>query len=522
MGWAQDKPLDNYFPNFPLRDDNKPGQYVQQWSIPYTLHEYEIADITATAERLPSNPYYNAANPAKNQSGISQAIRVLRYKAPDWDITWQAIAGYYYKADTLEKLKWGVEKIAADNHESIPACNDNEGCPEFIDKGLNFIIQDPELAGRISLQEFLQDLTFEQITNRKGHNKPSWWDPINLATGDFSFSHTNISLPAVMPLEFKVTYNSRHNYNGVLGAGWHHTFERHLERTEGGVMHLITPEGGRYVYTPSGNGGYTTPAGGFDTLRKQVDGTFLLETPQKLRYLFRQDGMLSSITDANGNQIKLTYNGTILTKAETAGASLSFTYGSGGKLAVVTDQTGREVHYEVEELSHNLLSIQLPDSATIRFRYDNKHQMTEIDDPNHSSTLVNEYDNQGRVVRRRDFNGHWGTVEYHPEERYTLTTDPLGRIKRFDYNERMLQTAIHYPDGTVERFEYDANDKMTARIDRNGSIWRYSYDTFGNVRQQTDPLGNVTDISYNGFNQPEVITDALGGRTVLGYDERGT
>ena len=299
--WAANHPneptLDQVITNFPKRDDNTPSQYLRQWSIPYTLKEVEIADISATAERLPDNPYYNPSDASKNKSGVSKAIRVLRYKAPTWDVTWQALAGYYYRASSAQELKEKVEKIAGDNREAIPSCNDTQGCPAFIDKGLNFILQDPELAGKITIRE-LQDLSFEQIANRKAYSLPAWWDPINLATGDFSFHHTNLTLQAMMPLEFKVAYHSRHNYDGSLGVGWHHSWEWHLERSEGEVMSVITPEGGRYTYVPTENGQYRAPAGGFDQLIKQSDGTFLLTTPQQLRYLFRQDGLLSSLTDA--------------------------------------------------------------------------------------------------------------------------------------------------------------------------------------------------------------------------------
>ena len=139
----------------------------------------------------------------------------------------------------------------------------------------------------------------------------------------------------------------------------------------------------------------------------------------------------------------------------------------GGEIASITDQVGRKTVYEYDELNHDLLSIQLPDEGTIRFRYNKKHELEEIDNPNHTATLKNKYDEQGRVIFQRDFYGAEGEVAYFPEEHRTVTKDPLGRLKTFEFDERFRQTAIRYPDGTAERFEYDSNDNMTLKIDRS-------------------------------------------------------
>ncbi|MEC0147840.1 DUF6531 domain-containing protein [Paenibacillus alginolyticus] len=532
LTWSKGKDFSGYFTQFPLRDDNKPEKYIREWSYELELNPYEIANISGKVERLPSNPYYNAENAQKNKSGISPIVKYLRYVAPEWNITWESLAGYYYFTQSVEEVVSGSTRIAEYNlmkpfnehpynqNRMIKVCNDNERCPDNIPIRWNLIIEDPTLAGMISYEEFRDYLKYEQITIIHGENSAKG-DPINLATGDFSFLHTNISVPAVMPLEFGVTYHSRDTYDGAIGYGWHHTFEWRLEFRENGNLYVITPDGAALWYTPNGNGTYQTPPGGYDQLAKQPDGTYRLTTPQNWVYTFRQDGMLSRIQDANGNETTLTYARTLLRKVQTEGVSLTFDYLQGGKIASVTDHTGRRVTYEYDEINHDLLAIHLPDEAVIRYRYNKKHQLEEIDNPNHSAMLKNVYDKNGRVVWQRDFYGAEIEIQYFPEQHTTVTKDDLGRVMTFEYDERFRETVVHHPDGIVDRSEYDANDNKTFKTDKNGNKWKSIYDSNGNLLQTIDPLNNTTTFHYNQWNKPDEITDALGSKTIIGYDGKG-
>lgn len=539
LTWSKAFDYSKYFTDFPERADNKPAKYVREWQLPIELREYELADITATTERLPSNPFYNTNNPASNKSALTDSsgifdvrgysdLRVERFVAPAWDVSWGALAGYYYKATSIAMMDEKIVEMANDNLIPLGICKENVVCPQRMEKGWNLILQDHpvnqqhdlQLSGNI-LEQFLGDLTPEAIAKRGNFPNPSWWDPINLATGNFDFRHTNMSLQAKMPLDFTATYHSRDDYNGSIGYGWHHSWEWRIEREDQTVVNVVTPVGAKYTYKPTSDGHYRTPDGTYNTLIKQADGTYLMETPQNWKYIFRQDGLLYSITDHNGNQTQLTYQNTVLQKVETVGASMTFDYGPGGKIATVTDQTGRQVKYEYDEDTHDLISMELSDGAVIRFKYDDKHQMTEMTNPEGNATLVNTYDDNGRVIRQKDFNGNTGTVRYLLNERKTITTDPLGQEKTFEYDDRFRQTAIHYPDGTVDRFAYDKNDNMTLHVDRKGNNWGYEYDEKGNLTKTIDPLQHTTVTTYNRFNMPETITDALGNVTTISYDQHG-
>jgi RHS repeat-associated protein len=217
----------------------------------------------------------------------------------------------------------------------------------------------------------------------------------------------------------------------------------------------------------------------------------------------------------------LTYSGTLLMKVSTEGATFSFTYGNGGKIARITDQSGRFAEYEYNDLRHELNVIHLPDGAKIKFGYDHEHRMTSISNPNGDSTLTNEYDEAGRVHVQRDFYGATRTMIYTPDEGKTTVIEDGGRTTVYHFDSRYRETEVEHPDGTSEQFVYDGNDNITSKTDRNGNTMTFQYDLMGNLHQVVDPYGSVTTIQYNSFNKPIQVTDPLGNMTTLDYDDKG-
>jgi RHS repeat-associated protein len=507
--WSAGKPIEaSYFTNFPLRADNQPEDYVGEWEVEVTLPSYEIAHITAKTKRIID----------QKESGPSEMLQVLRYKAPGWGVKWAVLTGYYYDEILKEEIESRIHNIVSFNGLPIESC-EGQTCYGGIKDGMNVLLMLPQKAGVIT--ETITDEIEQEFIYKNGFPISTYFDPIHLPTGNFGFHHTNMTLQALMPLNFTVSYQSRDKFNGDIGVGWHHSYEMRLEEREAGVIYVATPEGASFKYMPLGNGRYETPPGSYDQLTQNSDGSYTLITPQKWTYVFRKDGLLYEIIDPNANVTQLKYYGAVLEEVSTVGAKMSFTYGAAGKIAKVTDHTGREVKYGYDAINHNLKSITLSDGAVIAFDYDEDYQMTAIHNPNETSSLINIYDDQGRVIRQRDFSGAWGDLAYFPEQQKTTITDQLGRVRTFEYDQRYRQTAVHYPDDSVERFAYDANDNMTQITDRNGNDTRYVYDETGNLLQSIDPLGKITDIQYNEFNKPSVITDALGQQTVIDYDHKG-
>ena len=65
-------------------------------------------------------------------------------------------------------------------------------------------------------------------------------DPVNLATGNYYYEHTEFSIPSRgMPVEFKRYYNSQDDYDGPFGIGTSHSYNIFLIEAADG--------NGRYV-----------------------------------------------------------------------------------------------------------------------------------------------------------------------------------------------------------------------------------------------------------------------------------
>ncbi|WP_410514431.1 DUF6531 domain-containing protein [Paenibacillus sp. BR2-3] len=507
--WALNIPADaSYFTNFPERSDNPPAKYIGEWEKQIELPAYKIAEIQAFSIR---------DFDSKRSTG-SEKLNVLKYTAPAWGINWAVVASYYYGVDEKDAIVQMISEIAKFNGFPVEDCND-QVCYGPIDEGVNLWIMNPKHAGEIGHED--DDRIQEEYANRNGHPLPAAFDPVNLATGDFVFKQTNISLQAVMPLDMSLTYHSRDKYDGDFGVGWHHSYERKLEFRENGVLYVTSPEGASYRFDPIAGGKYEGPDGLYDTLVRNTDGSYTQQTPDRISYTYRKDGKLYRIEDANGNRIQLSYHGSLLTEIATDGAKLTLTYGSGGKITRVTDHTGRFASYEYDAVNHDLTAMILPDSGRITYTYDEKHRMTGIKNPNETSELINEYDEQDRVVRQQDFAGVWGDMEYIPDSKRTVTTDALDRKTVYEFDERYRKTSVTYDDGTVERFLYDKNDNMIRMTDRNGSEWEYQYDGSGNLIRAQDPEGYQTEIRYNVFNLPVEFIDPLGRKTALTYDGKG-
>jgi RHS repeat-associated protein len=511
--WAQGFSIDaNYFNAFPVNSNKTPGSLVGEWEAEIELKENETYKITAVTKRIRDGKV----------SAPSSQYAILRHEIKDNNVTWESLAGYFYVAKTVPTMVSGGQKIAKDNVIPFKPClGVAGGCPGLLDKGVQLLIYNPEWAGTYEPEELDYLTHIEKITNPAKYPRPIGLDPVNLATGDFVFSHTNLSLQAAFPLEWSITYHSRDTFNGAIGYGWHHSYEWKLERREGEVIAVTTPEGASYEYQPQADGTFRPPFGTYNTLTKQLDETYLMEMPNHWIYLFRQDGVLLSITNPNQLQIHLSYNGTVLTQIHTDGAELNLQYGDAGKIATITDQSSREVRYTYDNNQHDLKSVTLPDGGMMKFDYDQNHRITEIRNPNDTASLVNVYNEEGKVKEQTDFRGVKGYITYDTENHHTKIRDELGRIKTYMYDERLRQTAIEYPDGTFERFEYDNQDNIKVRTDRNGHTSRFSYDLNGNLEQAIDPIGAITTMKYNEWNQPKEIIDSLGHSTLLSYDNRG-
>ncbi len=189
----------------------------------------------------------------------------------------------------------------------------------------------------------------------------------------------------------------------------------------------------------------------------------------------------------------------------------SFTYDATfNQLTSVTDELGHQTLYQLDPANGNVLTI------------------------THVVGAVGGGDDQ---VIRTTYTAH-GQIQ--------TTTDPLGRVTRYDYDPlgRLTSTtfAAGTPDEGVRRFEYGAAGNVAARVDENTNRTEYTYDAMnglvrvhnaagkdtalthdasGNLVKITDARGNVTRYEYDALGRQTKVVDPLAGQTLMTYDATG-
>jgi RHS repeat-associated protein len=366
---------------------NSAGQWSQQVMI--TLGE--TAHITARAKK------------DGEFSGYSEPLALLRAPIPAFSLSWEALAAYYYKLDTVQAMEEKAQDIAVLNQSAVSA---------GVISGLtSILLTNPQTARAIASGDLTQ-FTEAAIQDRLRIVNPSGQEPIDPARGDFVYSSDSIRLQALMPLQFGLSYLSRDPFTGVNGLGWHHSYEWKLTIVEDSKVEVMSPDGSRFEYVPLAGGQYLTPRGTDWTLSAPSAGYYTLTSPQGDVYRFSAEGLLQSVTDLNGNTITCTYQGTKLEAVSTAGASLSLSYDGAGKLAAVSDRANRQMSYGYDPATGDLTSITDVNGVNTRLAYDDSHHVLSVTDPKGTAAMSVAYDDNQRVTSFTDFYGNTSSSAY--------------------------------------------------------------------------------------------------------------
>ncbi len=400
-------------------------------------------------------------------------------------------------------------------------------------------------------------------------------EPVNLSTGTFTLTKTDLVLPGRLPVVFTRMYRTNGASAGPFGPGTSHAYHV-LLLIESNLRTVLLPSGARLAFPqqadgtfrntmdPSVRGAVLTASGSNHVLRFKDGTTWTFGAPSfTTAFLIAQ-------SDRNANAVTVMRTGVlgnITAITEPAGRQLTVTNDANNRITAVTDPLGRTVTYTYGP--GGLATVTDPAGGVTAYTYDAQGRMTSITDPRGITYLTNTYDANGRVARQTQADGGvWqfaytvtaGTVTQtvvtdprgnpttsrfngqgyllsqtdalgqtttftrDPATNLLLaTTDPLGRKTQFAYDPAGNVTSITDPAGSVRTLTYEPTfNSVTSVTDPLGNITRFGYDPGnGNLLTVTDPLGNTTQIAYNGLGQPMSTTDPLGNVTQFTYNGQG-
>ena len=163
-------------------------------------------------------------------------------------------------------------------------------------------------------------------------------DPFNTSTGEFTHSNTDLAFPGKgLPLEFTRLYSSMSGIGAPVGDNWSHNYYWSLIVDDDDSV-LVKYPTHKTAYFRYDAGDLSAPAGVFDTLVKNGNGSYTLTTPAQVAYNFTSTGQLTNIVDRNGYSTALDYTGELLTSVtDSVGRSRLFSYDDADHIERILD-----------------------------------------------------------------------------------------------------------------------------------------------------------------------------------------
>ncbi len=394
-------------------------------------------------------------------------------------------------------------------------------------------------------------------------------EPVDLATGLFVMTKTDLHLPDLLPIALTRTYRQGDTISRPFGIGATHPYEIYLVRegTQYQDADLILPDGGRIHYTRISPGTgfigavyeHTTTTTKF--YKSQLTwiggliGYWELTLTDGTVYVYGDLRPLQAIRDRYGNQITLTRAngdfGNITKITSQNGRWIEFAYDASDRITQAKDNMGRVVSYTYDA-SGRLIKVIDPKGGTTEYTYDTSHRMLTLKDVRGIVFLTNVYDANGRVSLQTQVDNSTYqftyTLDGNGKVTQTDVTDPRGKIRRTTFNANgytLTDTrGLGQPEQQTTTYERQTGTNFISLVtDPLGRNTTYVYDAKGNVTSitrlfgtpdavtttltyepilsrmtsLTDPLDHTTTFTYDLQGNLTAVTDPLGHQTTLSY-----
>ncbi len=315
---------------------------------------------------------------------------------------------------------------------------------------------------------------------------------------------------------------------GPFGRGWYHNWGLSLATDQDNAVIIEGPFGSQRVFQPDGDNGYSSQPGDQGRLVYTFQNTYELIESNGMRSVFSGQGLLSSITDTNGNRITASYtNGLLSRLTHSSGQWLQLAYNSNGRITSITDSTGLQTIYGYDTGYEHLTAVEWPDGYSVGYSYNTgsslalEHSLASIENPG-SIYQYFTYDTQGRLSTvSKSGNTETLSLSYDSAGMIAVA-DAQSSTAEYYLDQRGLVAKTVNPLGQATYFGHDNAYNLTELTDMTGNSHTYSYDQQGNLVQWIDALGNISQFQYGtNYSRMTRLTDAKHNETQYEYDEKG-
>lgn len=397
-------------------------------------------------------------------------------------------------------------------------------------------------------------------------------DPVDLGTGLFDYTRTDLVVPDTIPIVVERSYRQGDSNSYSFGVGTTNRYDIRPWSENTHEVYLIMPNGGAVLYKcTAACEGYTTaaykatgtPSEFYDSTLKYnaslSPSVWELKLTNGTTYLFGTFAPLQAIRNAQGQQLTITresgQKGNITSITSPHGRWAKFKYNASNDITEITDNNGRKLKYAYNKAGL-LESASDPAERTMKYEYDSSGDMTSVTDPRGNKYIETKYESHDRVSKQKMANG--GTFEFsyalngEGNVESTTVTEPRESKRKVTFNtegwptseiaglgssadekttfERQAETGflLSSTDARSRKtsYEYDSYGNVTAvtRLAGTGSAQTYKY-TYepgtSELTNETDPLGHSTTYEYNSLRELTAKKDALGHTTHYEYNSDG-
>ncbi|MFI5733146.1 polymorphic toxin-type HINT domain-containing protein [Kribbella sp. NPDC051587] len=378
-------------------------------------------------------------------------------------------------------------------------------------------------------------------------------DPVDLGTGRFTYTQSDLSLGGFIPIEAQRAYSSGDGQAtrpfGMGTMGTYDTFLTSKRQWEELDLNLIDGTQVHYVRTSPGRGYSDAAFAATGTFGQFAGSTVVwngngwdLRLRDGTTLVYGDLAPLQSIRDRFGHSVKIrriaknswgSQIGAIVSVTSSEGYWLSYDYNTAGQITAIHDNAGRTVSYTYD--TGLLKTVTDVNGGVTTYGWDASKRLTTITDAKNQLFLTNTYDANNRVIQQKQADGGLYKFDYVLDSSgkkvvKATVTDPAGAVRVTEFDSSGYLSKSTSAAGTTAESGYSVEREPSSHLplktsDSTGRSIVSIYNGDQQATSTTVSLGTSQQQSTATYNGPEgamdSTTDALGNTSRYTFDAAG-